>query len=210
MHTQRLEGGPAEPVTRQLPELVCSRLDSWYPCRLPARFLPRRGQRTPGLLRPLPLLLAAVLLALLAAATLAGSSRGLTDALVNLSGMRPAATPTPHPQGAVPVDSLDAAPSGASTAGDGTDAPSAPAPAPALAGTGQSSAQSSSQPTPTAGLASGARMVTSPTTSPGPLSPPPTSSVSTVPTTSSPPALRPQTPTPTPLPTVAVHASAML
>lgn len=107
MHTRRLEGGPAEPGAQHLPDLVRTRLESWYPYQLPSRFRPARRLRAPGLWRPLPLVLAVVLLALLAAASLAGPSRSLTDALVNLAGIRPAATPTAHPQGAVPAGSSD-------------------------------------------------------------------------------------------------------
>lgn len=107
MHTQGLGGGPADPAAPQLPELLRSRLDSWYPQGLPARFRPLRRHRLPSVWRPVPLLLAAVLLVLLAAVTLAGPSRGLTDVLVNLAGRHPAPTPTPHSQGAAPAGSVD-------------------------------------------------------------------------------------------------------
>jgi hypothetical protein len=81
---------------QHLPDVVRTRLDTWYPSHLPARFRPRAQQRPPRLLRPLPLALAALLLVLLAAGAAAGPTRALTDAIVNLAGSHPAATPTPR------------------------------------------------------------------------------------------------------------------
>ncbi|PZR99944.1 MAG: hypothetical protein DLM67_02635 [Candidatus Nephthysia bennettiae] len=81
---------------QHLPDVVRTRLDTWYPSHLPARFRPRVQPRSPRLLRPLPLALAALLLVLLAAGAAAGPTRALTDAIVNLAGSHPAATPTPR------------------------------------------------------------------------------------------------------------------
>jgi hypothetical protein len=83
---------------QHLPDVVRTRLDTWYPSHLPARFRPRVQPRSPRLLRPLPLALAALLLVLLAAGAAAGPTRALTDAIVNLAGSHPAATPSPHPR----------------------------------------------------------------------------------------------------------------
>jgi hypothetical protein len=101
MQTPGLEAGPADPGKRHLPELVRTRLDSWYPSHLAPRFQPSQRPRTPPFLRPVPLVLAAVLLVLLAATALAGSPRALTDVIVNLAGSHPGATPTPRPHSAV-------------------------------------------------------------------------------------------------------------
>jgi hypothetical protein len=103
MQTPGLEAGPADPGNRHLPELVRTRLDSWYPSRLAPRFQPSQRPRTPSFLRPLPLVLAALLLVLLAATALAGSPRALTDVIVNLAGSHP--TPTPRAHSAVAVGS---------------------------------------------------------------------------------------------------------
>jgi hypothetical protein len=86
---------------QHLPDVVRTRLDSWYPAHLPARFRPRARPRAPRLLRPLPLALAALLLVLLAAGAAAGPTRVLTDAIVNLAGSHPATTPSPHARGEV-------------------------------------------------------------------------------------------------------------
>jgi hypothetical protein len=96
MQSRRLGAGPADPGMRHLPDVVRARLDSWYPSHLPARFLPRAQPRTPRLLRPLPLALAALLLVLLVAGAAAGPTKALTDAIVNLAGSHPSATPTPR------------------------------------------------------------------------------------------------------------------
>src|SRR5437868_6774051 len=101
MQSPRLEAGPADPGMQHLPDVVRTRLDTWYPSHLPARFRPRAQQRSPRLLRPLPLALAALLLVLLAAGAAAGPTRALTDAIVNLAGSHPATTPTPRPRGDV-------------------------------------------------------------------------------------------------------------
>jgi hypothetical protein len=103
MQTPGLEAGPADPGKRHLPELVRTRLDSWYPSHLAPRFQPSQRPRPSPFLRPLPLVLAALLLVLLAATALAGSPRALTDVIVNLAGSHPGATPTPHPHSAVAV-----------------------------------------------------------------------------------------------------------
>lgn len=100
MQSRRLEAGPADPGMQHLPDVVRTRLDTWYPAHLPARFRPRVQQRPPRLLRPLPLALAALLLVLLAAGAAAGPTRAL-DAIVNLAGSHPAATPTPRARGEV-------------------------------------------------------------------------------------------------------------
>jgi hypothetical protein len=105
MQTPGLEAGPADPGNRHLPELVRTRLDSWYPSRLAPRFQPSQRPRTRPFLRPLPLVLAALLLVLLAATALAGSPRALTDVIVNLAGSHPGATPTPRPHSAVAMGS---------------------------------------------------------------------------------------------------------
>jgi hypothetical protein len=105
MQTPGLEAGPADPGNRHLPELVRTRLDSWYPSRLAARFQPSQRPRTRPFLRPLPLVLAALLLVLLAATALAGSPRALTDVIVNLAGSHPGATPSPRPHSAVAGES---------------------------------------------------------------------------------------------------------
>ena len=105
MQTPGLEAGPADPGNRHLPELVRTRLDSWYPSRLAPRFQPSQRPRTRSFLRPLPLVLAALLLVLLAATALAGSPRALTDVIVNLAGSHPGATPTPSPHSAIAVGS---------------------------------------------------------------------------------------------------------
>jgi len=83
---------------RHLPEVVRTRLDTWYPSHLPARFRPPAQPRSSRLLRPLPLALAALLLVLLAAGAAAGPTRVLTGALVNLAGSHPSPTPTPRPR----------------------------------------------------------------------------------------------------------------
>src|SRR5438445_9417283 len=101
MQSRRLGTGPADPGMHQLPDVVRARLDSWYPSRLPARFRPRVQPRPRRLLRPLPLVLAALLLVLLAAGAAAGPTKALTDAIVNLAGSHPAATPTPRSHGEV-------------------------------------------------------------------------------------------------------------
>jgi hypothetical protein len=102
MQSPGLEAGPADPGVHHLPQLVRTRLDSWYPRRLPARFRPSQRPRAPRLLRPVPLALAALLLAVLAATALAGSPKALTDVIVTLGGSRPAATPTPRQRIAAP------------------------------------------------------------------------------------------------------------
>src|SRR6202011_3578812 len=96
MQSRRLEAGPADPGMQHLPDVVRTRLDTWYPSHLPPRFRPRAQQRSPRLLRPLPLAVAALLLVLLAAGAAGGPTRALTDAIVNLAGSHPAATPTPR------------------------------------------------------------------------------------------------------------------
>src|SRR2546421_12935235 len=96
MQSPRLEARPADPGMQHLPDVVRTRLDTWYPSHLPARFRPRVRPRPPRLLRPLPLALAALLLVLLAAGAAAGPTKALTDAIVNLAGSHPAATPTPR------------------------------------------------------------------------------------------------------------------
>jgi hypothetical protein len=97
MQSRRLEAGPADPGMQHLPDVVRSRLDSWYPSHLPARFRPPTPHRSPRLLRPLPLALAALLLVLLAASAAAGPTRALTEVIVNLAGSHPSASPTPRP-----------------------------------------------------------------------------------------------------------------
>jgi hypothetical protein len=101
MQSRRLEAGPADPGTHHLPDVVRSRLDSWYPSHLPARFRPPTPHRSPRLLRPLPLALAALLLVLLAAGAAAGPTRALTEVIVNLAGSHPSASPTPRPHSQV-------------------------------------------------------------------------------------------------------------
>jgi hypothetical protein len=103
MQSPGLEAVHADPGVRHLPELVRTRLDTWYPRRLPARFRPSRPSPAPRLLRPLLLALAALLLALLAAAALTGSPRALSDVIVNLGGTHPAVTPTPRQRIAEPA-----------------------------------------------------------------------------------------------------------
>jgi hypothetical protein len=103
MQSPGLEAVHADPGVRHLPELVRTRLDTWYPRRLPARFRPSRPSPAPRLLRPLLLALTALLLALLAAAALTGSPRALSDVIVNLGGTHPAVTPTPRQRIAEPA-----------------------------------------------------------------------------------------------------------
>jgi hypothetical protein len=110
MESSGLEAGGADPGVRHLPELVRTRLDTWYPRRLPARFRPSRPSPAPRLLRPLPLAFAALLLALLAAAALTGSPRALSDVIVNLGGSHPAVTPTPRQRIAEPVAAAELQP----------------------------------------------------------------------------------------------------
>jgi hypothetical protein len=113
MQSRRLEAGPADPGMQHLPDVVRTRLDTWYPSHLPARFRPRAQQRSPRLLRPLPLALAALLLVLLAAGAAAGPTRALTDAIVNLAGSHPAPTPTPRAHSEVRSAPGQARPAGA-------------------------------------------------------------------------------------------------
>jgi hypothetical protein len=115
MQTPGLEAGPADPGKRHLPELVRTRLDSWYPSHLAPRFQPSQRPRPSPFLRPLPLVLAVLLLVLLAATALAGSPRALTDVIVNLAGSHPGATPTPRPHSAVAVGPAQMQPAPAAT-----------------------------------------------------------------------------------------------
>jgi hypothetical protein len=110
MESSGLEAGGADPGVRHLPELVRTRLDTWYPRRLPGRFRPSRPSPAPRLLRPLPLAFAALLLALLAAAALTGSPRALGDIIVNLGGSHPAVTPTPRQRIAEPAAAAETQP----------------------------------------------------------------------------------------------------
>ena len=77
MQSPGLEAGPADPGLDHLPELVRTRLDSWYPRRLPDRFNASQRTRVRRLLRPLPvsLALAGFLVAVVVAIALAGSPR---------------------------------------------------------------------------------------------------------------------------------------
>jgi hypothetical protein len=54
MQTPGLGAGPADPGNRHLPELVRTRLDSWYPSRLAPRFQPSQRPRTRPFLAAAP------------------------------------------------------------------------------------------------------------------------------------------------------------
>jgi hypothetical protein len=174
MESSGLEAGGADPGVRHLPELVRTRLDTWYPRRLPARFRPSRRSPAPRLLRPLPLAFAALLLALLAAAALTGSPRALGDIIVNLGGRHPAVTPTPRQRIAGPAAAAETQPAAVVTT------PKLVTPRPAL---GQ--------------VASAARMAT-PASIPASNSPRPTSPTATASVTFSGPERAPQRSPPTP------------
>ena len=161
MESPGLEAGGADPGVRHLPELVRTRLDTWYPRRLPARFRPSRPSPAPRLLRPLPLAFAALLLALLAAAALTGSPRALGDVIVNLGGSHPAVTPTPRQRIAEPAAAAELQPAAVVTTPNMVTP--RPASSPALPAFGQ--------------VASAARMAIPASNSPRPTSPTATASV---------------------------------
>jgi hypothetical protein len=73
--------------------LIDAELSSWDPGFLSTRFHPRNRQRALPVLRPLPLTLVALLVAVVTAAVLAGGPRALTVVIVNLANGRPQQPP---------------------------------------------------------------------------------------------------------------------
>ncbi|MDQ6791488.1 MAG: hypothetical protein M3075_12695 [Candidatus Dormibacteraeota bacterium] len=73
--------------------LIDAELSSWDPGFLSTRFHPRNRQRALPVLRPLPLTLVALLVAVVTAAVLAGGPRALTVVIVNLANGRPQPPP---------------------------------------------------------------------------------------------------------------------
>jgi hypothetical protein len=73
--------------------LIHAELNSWDPGFLSARFQHRGRQRALPVLRPLPLTLVALVVAVVTAAVLAGGPRALTVVIVNLASGRPQPPP---------------------------------------------------------------------------------------------------------------------
>jgi hypothetical protein len=169
MQSRRLEAGPADPGTHHLPDVVRSRLDSWYPSHLPARFRPPAPHRSPRLLRPLPLALAALLLVLLAASAAAGPTRALTDVIVNLAGSHPAASPTPRAHSQVRSGPAQARPAAATTAVTPVQAAPAPQVDPALAARAHQTASQARTTLPIPAASPQSTVAASPPASPSPV-----------------------------------------
>jgi hypothetical protein len=106
------QDGPSGSKELEWADVIQNELNSWDPSRLSTRFHPRSHHRAPGVWRPLPLALAVLLVALLAATALAGGPRGLTMVIANLATGRPQPSATPssdHAGGGVHMASPAAA-----------------------------------------------------------------------------------------------------
>ena len=135
----RQPDGPSGPRELAWAPVIKSELNSWDPRRLSPRFEPR--PRQVGVLRPLPVALFVLIMALLAATALAGGPRALGTVIGSLSThSQPSPTPvTPHASRAVlPVSTRSAsgAVSGAATISPAARTPDAASAAqPARSGT---------------------------------------------------------------------------
>jgi hypothetical protein len=90
--------GPSRPNQSEWAQMIQTELNSWDPSCLSSSFHPRIRQRGPAAVwRPVPVALAMLIVALLAATALAGGPRALTIAIGNLAGGRPQPTATPAP-----------------------------------------------------------------------------------------------------------------
>jgi hypothetical protein len=90
--------GPSRPNQSEWAQMIQTELNSWDPSCLSSSFHPRARQRgAAAVWRPIPLALAMLIVALLAATALAGGPRALTIAIGNLAGGRPQPTATPAP-----------------------------------------------------------------------------------------------------------------
>jgi hypothetical protein len=126
--------------------VIQAELDSWDTYRLSTRFEPRRRSPAALVWRPLPLVLAALIVAVLTATALAGGPRGLTVVIANLAGGHPQPTATPQPHVVNPGKALNPADSASTPGGDQTPEP-AQTPLPQTAsGDGNSRAAGSGNP----------------------------------------------------------------
>jgi hypothetical protein len=188
--------GPSRPNQSEWAQMIQTELNSWDPSCLSASFNPRPRQRgAAAVWRPLPVALAMLIVALLAATALAGGPRALTVVIGNLAGGRPQPTATPAPRSPTGViqlspGSISGAASPATPASVVTPTPSRQPGAQPVSSQPPAGQQAGGSPPVSSGASQGSGFrVPLPSQTPVPLLPP----VSTPPT-------QPQLPTPPPLP----------